>query len=337
MKKVTTINLNGKAFSLEEEAYTRLKTYLEKAEVRLSSDPDKTEIVADLEQAVADKCAQYVHAGKDVVTETEMKKILADMGVVEPDDGAASTVDDAHQPDVPKRLYRLTEGQTIAGVCNGLAAYFNLDVTIMRLLFVFIALITSGMGILFYIILAIVIPEAKTPEEKAELRGRKFNAAEVISTAKKRAVDMEPTLSRAGNVLERIMRITALVVAVALLVVIVFLSVIAGSALLSVVFDTFNFVDQLAVIPDWAAILGVVSLYFLIVAPLGALAQSLHMYAYQKTVTKSNVSTTVGVVVLWVAAAALLLALGFAYLPQIYDYIYLHDTVNMPVQVYDSF
>ena len=55
MKKVTTITLNGKAFTVEEDAYDKLKDYLAKAEKRLSADPDKTEILADLEQEVADK------------------------------------------------------------------------------------------------------------------------------------------------------------------------------------------------------------------------------------------------------------------------------------------
>lgn len=57
-----------------------------------------------------------------------------------------------------KKLYRVREEeQKIAGVCGGIAEYFNIDPTLVRLACAFLAL--SGSGVLFYIICAIVIPE----------------------------------------------------------------------------------------------------------------------------------------------------------------------------------
>jgi phage shock protein C len=64
-----------------------------------------------------------------------------------------------------KRLYRSIEDRHLAGVCGGLAEYLNVDSSIVRLLFVLFAL-TGGPGLLIYIILAIVVPEA--PSEKAK-------------------------------------------------------------------------------------------------------------------------------------------------------------------------
>ena len=58
-----------------------------------------------------------------------------------------------------KRLYRSRTSRMLAGVCGGLAEYFNIDPTIVRLLFVIAALI-GGPGIVLYIILALVMPEA---------------------------------------------------------------------------------------------------------------------------------------------------------------------------------
>lgn len=57
-----------------------------------------------------------------------------------------------------KRLFRSRTDRMIAGVCGGIAKYFDIDPTIIRLLWVFIILL-GGSGILAYIICWIVIPE----------------------------------------------------------------------------------------------------------------------------------------------------------------------------------
>jgi phage shock protein C len=57
-----------------------------------------------------------------------------------------------------KRLYRSTSNRQIAGVCGGLADYFNVDVSLIRLLFI-IMTVLSGPGFLLYIVLWLVIPE----------------------------------------------------------------------------------------------------------------------------------------------------------------------------------
>ena len=57
-----------------------------------------------------------------------------------------------------KKLYRIKEGRKLAGVCGGLAEYFNLDPTLVRVLWAVIA-VCAGTGVLAYIICALVIPE----------------------------------------------------------------------------------------------------------------------------------------------------------------------------------
>ena len=56
-----------------------------------------------------------------------------------------------------KRLYRVREGKMLAGVCGGLAAYFNVDPTLIRVAWALLA--ATGSGVLAYIICAIVIPQ----------------------------------------------------------------------------------------------------------------------------------------------------------------------------------
>ena len=57
-----------------------------------------------------------------------------------------------------KRLYRLRDGRVVAGVCAGLAAYFSIDPTLVRLAFALLT-IFGGAGVLLYLCAWIVIPE----------------------------------------------------------------------------------------------------------------------------------------------------------------------------------
>ena len=59
-----------------------------------------------------------------------------------------------------KRLYRSTNDKKICGVCAGIANYFDIDPTIVRVVYALLSLFTSGFpGIVLYIVLAFVIPE----------------------------------------------------------------------------------------------------------------------------------------------------------------------------------
>ena len=57
-----------------------------------------------------------------------------------------------------KKLYKSATDKKIAGVCGGIAEYFNVDATLIRLAWVLFSLL-GGSGLLAYIIAAIIIPE----------------------------------------------------------------------------------------------------------------------------------------------------------------------------------
>jgi phage shock protein PspC (stress-responsive transcriptional regulator) len=188
MERVVTINLNGNAYQLEEPAYDALRAYLGRAEAALAANPDKGEIVRDLEQAIADKCATHLGAGKSVVNAAEMARVLEEMGPVEGDSTATRTPNDesAGASEPPRRkLYRIKDGAQISGVCAGLGAYFDLDANIVRLLFIVAALFTSGAFILVYVAMMFFVPSAHTSAEWAAAHGMPFNAQEVIERAKR--------------------------------------------------------------------------------------------------------------------------------------------------------
>jgi phage shock protein PspC (stress-responsive transcriptional regulator) len=198
MNKVITINLNGRAYSLEETGYDALRKYLDQAAAKLEGNPDKDEIMADFEFAVAAKCDARLSSRKNVVTTAEIEEIIKTMGPV--DTGAKETAagdaaaseNASHAYPGPKRLYQVRQGAWITGVCNGLAAYFNLDVALIRVLFVLVSFLTHGFGIALYIILMIVIPVARTDEEKAWAHGvAPFNASDFIEQAKSRYAEFQ--------------------------------------------------------------------------------------------------------------------------------------------------
>lgn len=88
--------------------------------------------------------------------------------------------------EITKTLYRLPKRGQITGVCAGLADYFDLDATLVRLIFVIMAFATGGVVILLYIILSIILPVDRaemdeTISEKAHQLGHDLNNSKVIS------------------------------------------------------------------------------------------------------------------------------------------------------------
>lgn len=185
MNRVITINLNGNAYQLEEGGYEALRAYLDNAARRLEGNPDKDEIIADIEQAIADKFRALLGANKTVVITKEVTVVITEMGPV--DDGAAETTgtqssttsnkstatgkaDLEEEPKPVRGLYRIRDGAMLSGLCNGLAAFWKTDVSAIRLLFVICCLL-YGSGIVVYLILSFIVPEANTPGEKAAASG----------------------------------------------------------------------------------------------------------------------------------------------------------------------
>jgi phage shock protein C len=71
-----------------------------------------------------------------------------------------------------KRLYRDTENQKIFGVCSGMAEYFDIDVVVLRVIWV-LAILFAGSGLLAYLILALVMDNKAEAMQKEEAEQRK--------------------------------------------------------------------------------------------------------------------------------------------------------------------
>lgn len=191
MERVITINLNGNAFQLEQGAYDDLRHWLDAAGSGLRDNPDRAEILSDLEQAIADKCTVALGARKTVVNGAEMNTILKAMGPVTDSETAGAQAEAPNaSPDADRRLYRLREGAMFAGVCSGIAAYFKTDPSLVRFIFIVATVLTQGAGLLVYVVMMFVVPSAQTSAEWAAAHGLPFNAQEMIDGAKKQFAEM---------------------------------------------------------------------------------------------------------------------------------------------------
>jgi phage shock protein PspC (stress-responsive transcriptional regulator) len=83
-----------------------------------------------------------------------------------------------------KKMYRDPDGKVLGGVSSGIAAYFGVDVVIIRLLF-FASIFIAGTGLILYIILWIILPEAKTLTDKMEMQGQPVTLSNIESNIKK--------------------------------------------------------------------------------------------------------------------------------------------------------
>ena len=203
MKKVVNVSVGGRSFSLDEDAYARLTAYFDHFKARLDRDTQsaKEEVMADLENRIAELFDQGTGgASYRVVNLALVSKVVEQLGMPDgskepysaysestssreeskfgtdteyPGPNPGSGPDFSYngaQGTVRRRLFRDMDSKTIGGVCSGLAAFLNIDITLVRIL-ALLALLLWGTGLLVYLVLWIVVPPARTPAEKCEMRG----------------------------------------------------------------------------------------------------------------------------------------------------------------------
>ncbi len=197
MNKTVNINLGGMFFHIDEDAYQKLTRYFEAIKRSLTNSNGQDEIIKDIEMRVSELLNEKQKSEKHVVGITDVDEVIAVMG--QPEDYRIDNDDD--QPNQKsnfnsttesgtKKLYRDKEGGMIGGVLSGLGYYFGIDKVWLRVILI-IAIFFYGTGILAYIILWIVMPEAVTTSEKLEMKGE----AVTISTIEKKVREEFETVS----------------------------------------------------------------------------------------------------------------------------------------------
>ena len=172
------ISLNGHAgqYRLDGDAYDLLAGYMDRAAARLPAEADRAEVLGDLERSVGDKLDVLLAAGDHVIGAAEIDGILEEIGTVDP--GTDPEPEEASVRPPGRRLRRIREGQQIAGVCTGLAAYAEMDIGWVRTLFVLATVVTAGLFLVVYGVLALVLPVAATPTSAVRPRESLHRARE---------------------------------------------------------------------------------------------------------------------------------------------------------------
>ncbi len=161
MKETINVNIAQQAFTMDIDAYSTLTNYLEEIGRRLPE--TDTETMGDIESRIAEIFRERVPSPMMVITYGVVLSTMKQLGDADTF-GEASRPLGAKEPQgvnpfgLPRKFWRLRSPRSIAGVCSGMAAYFNIDVTLVRILFIF-GFFAGFSTLLLYIILWVLIPQ----------------------------------------------------------------------------------------------------------------------------------------------------------------------------------
>ncbi len=186
MNKTVNINLANTFFHIDEEAYNKLRRYLEAIKRSFSGTAGSDEIIADIEARIAELFSEKMEHDRQVITQKEVDAVINVMGQPEDYMVDEDIFEDEPRPKTKtatgasrvKKLYRDTETKYIGGVCSGLEYYLGLDALWIRLIFILLAVFT-GFGLIAYILLWILVPEAATTSQKLDMRGEPINISNI--------------------------------------------------------------------------------------------------------------------------------------------------------------
>jgi phage shock protein PspC (stress-responsive transcriptional regulator) len=209
MKKTFTINISGSIFHIDEDAYEKLQKYLQMLNRHFGTAIEGQEILQDIEARIAELFIEKTGNKVEVVPDARVEEVMSRMGrpedFMEPSDEEPSaksqtgpTIQEG-EPQVRRRLYRDGDNRVLGGVCSGLGAYFNIDMVILRVIFVVAFFVGIGASFLLYIILWIVVPKAKTTAQRLEMRGKEATISNIEKSIKEEVNEIGESYNRFKN------------------------------------------------------------------------------------------------------------------------------------------
>jgi phage shock protein PspC (stress-responsive transcriptional regulator) len=185
MKITVSINLGGYSFNIDEDAYSELKRYLRNLELHFAGEESSSEILSDIETRMAELFRARLTFYKQVITIGDVNEVIAVMGNPEDiSDNEGPSPKEKFSTPGAHRMYRDPDKRIIGGVCAGMGAYWDMEPWVIRGLFIVLAM-AGGLGILIYLILYVVLPEAKTTAQKIEMKGDPVNIHNIKEAVKK--------------------------------------------------------------------------------------------------------------------------------------------------------
>ena len=210
MNKTFTINLNGRVYNINDDAYEVLNEYLDSLKNIFASEEGASEIMEDIEARIGELFSERMRYGMQVIGVSDVQdmiKIMGNPGQIENEDNTDIDIDDSKnssysgdasvEPEEEttnkqtgktsekngekriKRLFRNPDNRVIAGVCSGLGCYLSVDPIIIRILFIISLIFSFGMTLLLYAILWAIMPEAKSVAQKLQMKGEEANVENI--------------------------------------------------------------------------------------------------------------------------------------------------------------
>lgn len=192
MDKTKNISLGGFSFLIEENAYTALSQYLAEVRQHLQHNSDRDEIIFDVEQRMAELLKDRT-ANREVIMHQDVLYLIEVLGKPEQyveDEEADKATNAAPEASAQafsanKPLYRDIDDCKIGGVLSGMAHYFNISPTMLRIAFAVCLILSfvvsyrwiflfNGVSwaiIILYILLWMIVPAAVTTAQKLEMQG----------------------------------------------------------------------------------------------------------------------------------------------------------------------
>jgi phage shock protein PspC (stress-responsive transcriptional regulator) len=205
MKKTFDINLGGYPFTIDEDAYEHLKEYLDALRHHFQHHDGAEEIISDIESGTAEILHTRLENRK-IIAMNDVQAAIARMGTPE-DFGAETNFKEdmkysennasSKKYKTGKRLYVNPEEKVIGGVCSGMSAYFGIEDPVwLRILFALLAFGSVGFIIPIYIVLLIILPEAKTAAQKLEMRGQTIDVNSITRVVEEGVAGISNTITQ---------------------------------------------------------------------------------------------------------------------------------------------
>jgi len=195
MKKNFSVNIGGRIFNIDDDAYECLNSYLSRLRNFFAAEQGYQEIIADIEMRIAELLDQKKDNGLQIITLSHIEEVIASMG--EPDQFSDSETEKPKAaPGVKTRgkLFRDPDNRQIGGVAAGIAAWFGIDPVWVRVIFAAFTLFYA-VGIIVYAVLWLILPVAQTTSEKLEMQRRSIN----INTLRNELSSAGSGIQKTGN------------------------------------------------------------------------------------------------------------------------------------------
>lgn len=185
MNKTVNINLGGMFFHIDEDAYQKLTRYFDAIKRSLNNSSGQDEIIKDIEMRVSELLNEKQKSDKHVVALKDVDEVIAVMG--QPEDYIIEDENTSNQQSYnfsstgtrSRKLYRDRDKGMLGGVASGLGYYFGIETVWIRVVLLLLVFAGFGTGIIAYIILWVVTPEAITTSEKLEMTGEPVNISNI--------------------------------------------------------------------------------------------------------------------------------------------------------------